>query len=628
MRRALLLVAALLTGALLGSGTPASAHAVLKSSDPREGTVLKTAPDEVTVTFDESVALAEDSLRVLAPDNRPVTAGDPRHMGGKADTVGVPLADGLKEGTYTVTWRVVSADSHAISGAFTFAVGKPSKTPAPTAAEPPVDSAVDTLYGIGRYTAYGGLALLIGIAVFALACLPAGTTARVLRRPFLAGWWALLLSTAALLVLRGPYASGSGPGGVFDLPLLRSTVGSRPGIALLVRLALLLLVALLARRGRPDWRADRPRVATGVVVAIGLATTWAAAEHASAGIQVPVAMASSVLHLLAMAVWLGGLTALLTVLYRTPADEPLPPAAVGRFSRIALGAVAVLAATGLYQSWRGLGSWEALTTPYGRVLAVKTGLVLLMLAVASYSRNWTERMLRTRQEEPTLVAVGSGSHGAPTGTATGTAGSGTPGAETAGSGTAAATAVESAGDEPVTDEPGPDEPAAAEPGPDAPRHGLRKTVLAEVLIGVVVLVATTVLTGSEPGRAATETAHEARVPGRPNVSLTVIPFDAGSPAARGKVQITLEPGRVGRNVVEAVVYRSDGSVIAIPELRLTFTLATQRVGPLDAELADQGGYWGSDTLDLPFAGTWRIRATVRVSDVDQATVSKTVKITP
>ena len=80
--------------------------------------------------------------------------------------------------------------------------------------------------------------------------------------------------------------------------------------------------------------------------------------------------------------------------------------------------------------------------------------------------------------------------------------------------------------------------------------------------------------------------------------------------------------------MEATAYGADGSLIAIPELRLTLTHSEQGVGPLDAGLADQSGYWGSDNLSLPIAGTWTMRATVRVSDIDQVTVEKTVNIIP
>ncbi|NED75252.1 CopD family protein, partial [Streptomyces sp. SID9944] len=249
-----------------------------------------------------------------------------------------------------------------------------------------------------------------------------------------AGWWLLLAATLALLVLRAPYESGAGPAAAFTPSALSRTLTTRPGVVLLIRLALLAPTALflvrLCRRGpQPDapgegrtapQREDRTpapsraALATGAVLALALALTWAASDHASAGLQVPAAMASSVLHLLAMAVWLGGLTALLTTLQRTPrtttaADTDgsagTAPAALvaplaataARFSRLAFLAVTVLVATGIYQSWRGLGSWPALTgTAYGRLLLVKLFAVVLLLAVAAGSRHWTARLAAAR----------------------------------------------------------------------------------------------------------------------------------------------------------------------------------------------------------------------------------------
>ncbi|WP_308375101.1 copper resistance protein CopC [Streptomyces sp. MUM 136J] len=598
---ALLTVAAFVALFLLGGGAPAAAHAVMTGSDPREGTVLRTAPRQVTVTFDEPVALVESSLRVLDPDNRPVTAGDPIHADGKGDTARVRLTDGLGRGTYTVSWRVVSADGHAVSGAFTFSYGEPSGTRA-SATTPAVDPVVRALHGTARYAAYAGLALLIGATVFVLACRPAPTAARTAHRLATAGWWILLASTALLLLLRGPYDSGDGASGALDPGLLGHTASSRPGIALLARLALLLAVALPARNRQPVTALTRRSAAAAALWALALAATWAAADHAAVGIQVPVAVAASMLHLGAMAVWLGGLAALLTALYRAPAAEPLPPTAVARFSRLAMTAVAVLAVTGVYQSWRGLGSVEALfTTGYGRILAFKAWAVLLMLAVAWHSRRHTGRLLRVPGRERTPVTVGGGAPAAPP--------------------------DRGAGGVPLPEGEAPN-PA---PGPHTYRRRLRRCVLAEAAVGVVVLALSTVLTGSQPGRAATEAAAvRPVVPGQPDVNLTMIPFNTGSTAlaGRGRVQITLEPGRVGRNVVEAVVYGADGSPVTVPELRLTLTLRDRRVGPLDAHLADEGGYWGSDTLELPVAGTWTMRATVRTSDIDQVTVERTVRIGP
>ncbi|MFE0510806.1 copper resistance D family protein [Streptomyces sp. NPDC058964] len=334
---------------------------------------------------------------------------------------------------------------------------------------------------------------------------------------------------------------------------------------------------------------------------VGLALTWAAAEHASAGIQVPLAVTSSVLHLLAMAVWLGGLTALLITLYR--AAEPVPPLVVARFSRLAFASVTVLVVTGVYQSWRGLGSWSALAdTSYGRLLIAKLGAVTLLLAAAARSRRWTARLAAAQVPETVRERVPE-----PVG------------------GRAGASAGGPAGGPPAA-EPSPGAAAQAPPsGPDPYRRGLRRSVLAEVAVGVVVLVITTNLTGTLPGRAAAEASQSAATaPGLPAASVTVVPFRVGDHG--GKVQITLDPGRVGPNSVEAVVFGPDGGLAAVPELRLAFTLPARKIGPVDAKVTDRGGYWGTDSVNLPIPGTWTMRVTVRVSDLDQVTVSKPVRI--
>ncbi|MET9625409.1 copper resistance protein CopC [Streptomyces sp. NPDC006464] len=606
-----LLVPAVLAAALLAGATPAAAHAVVTASDPRRDSVLTTPPDHVTVTFSEAVGLSANALRVLDPEGRPVHTGSPGHADGKAETVRVELADGLAQGTYTVSWRATSADSHAISGAFVFSVGAPSRDGAASDTEPNGNGAVDLLQGIGRYVAYAGLSLLLGVAVFGLVCWPGALAVRAVRRLLSAGWWALAGSTLLLLVARAAWESGGDSSGPFDPRLLWDTVGSRQGLALTVRLALLPVAAVALKRWVRAGPAGRAEWVGGAVLAAGLAGTWAVSDHASAGVQVPVAMVSSVVHLLAMSVWLGGLAALFVALARAPLDTPVPGAAVVRFSRLALGSVAALAVSGVYQSWRGLGSWEALATPYGRILLVKTGVVAAMLAVAAYSRNRTRRSVpvpveeTVPVEEPVPVPAGGGPgrgvgafrvRGAPL--PEGAAGSAEPGSVETG------------------------------PRPAAWRRGLRRSVAAEALLGAVVLVVTTVLTGTQPGRADAETVTASRVTGWPDVNLVAMPFDTGGAGitGSGKIQITLEPSRVGRNAVEAVVLGADGGFVSAPELRLTFTHAEDGIGPLDAGLVDRGSHWSSDTLTLPVAGTWTMRATVRTSELDQVTVEKTVEV--
>ncbi|MDX2825135.1 copper resistance protein CopC/CopD [Streptomyces ipomoeae] len=656
---------------LLGGAGSASAHAALKGSDPADGSVLDAAPRDVTLTFTESVSLLEDSIRVVDPENRAVDTGKPGRSGGRSDTARVTLPTGLDDGTYTIAWRVVSADSHPISGALIFSIGEPSATSVSLPADLAEDPLTSSLYDITRYFAYGALALLIGVTVFMAVVL--GGWSEALRRLLLAGWLALLLASVVLLLLRGPYERGTGPGSAFDLSLLGDTAAGRPGLALLTRLALLVPAGffLVRVRGRARVRvqgeaqphgesatetvpaADRQErwgtgtVVAGVLLSVGLAGTWAAAEHASAGIQVPVAMTSSVLHLLAMAAWLGGLTALLTVLYRAP--ESLSAAMVGRFSRLAFASVIVLVVTGVYQSWRGLGSWSAFTsTAYGQVLVAKLGAVVLLLTAAWFSRRWTARLGAVAGEEATAessaatpVAVRVAQ---PVGAVARVEGSGVVSSDAGADGGAGASAGADAGASAGAGADGRSAEAATPPSAEgseavegsgsgsesgAHRQGLRRSVLAEFTVAVVILVITTVLTGTLPGRAAAEAAKEsggAAAPGEITASSTVVPFDVGTPNGHGKVQIDLGPGRVGKNSVQAVVFGPDDGIATVPELRLTFTLKAEKIGPIDAKLTNRGGYWATDTLQLPLPGKWTMRLTVRTTDIDQVTVEKAVRV--
>ncbi|MET8582950.1 copper resistance protein CopC [Streptomyces collinus] len=588
-RRLTVLCAGLLL-ALLGTAAPASAHAALRGTDPADGTVLRSAPRQVTLTFTESVGLLTDSFRVYDARNHRVRTGEADHVPGRSDTARVTLPARLGTGTYTLAWRVVSADSHPVSGALTFSVGRRTATAA-LAPERTEDPATTTLYNIARYVAYLAAALLLGTAAFVAYCRPRERDR--LRRPALAAGWILAAATAALFLLRAPYEEGTGPASALGLSALARTAATRPGELLLARLLLLAVAgacALSARR----WRTAVPRRAVltaAAVLAVALSLTWAAAEHASAGLQVPVAIASTTLHLLAMAAWLGGLAALLLTLRRTAPEAAVPPAAAPthvatRFSRLASASVTVLVVTGVYQSWRGLGSWQALTgTPYGRLLLAKLAAVTLLLAVASRSRRWTSRLA-----EPAPVPL-------------------------------AGRVPQPAGGPPPPPEPEP--PAAPRPSPDR----LRRSVLAEVAVGVVVLVLTTLLTSTLPGRAAAEAAGSGTaVAGIPAASVTTVPFDVGTPGGHGRVQVTLDPGRVGANSVQAVVYGPDGGLSAVPEVRITLTLADRRIGPLDTRVTDRGGYWAADSFDIPLPGTWTMKVTVRVSEVDQVTVSKTVRV--
>jgi copper transport protein len=117
--------------ALLAPAGPASAHAALIGSVPAPGSVIGDSPTEVTITFSEHVSVVEGKVVVLAPDGKKIS--------GSAVVTGAVLHIPVRKaaqplGTYLVSYRVVSADTHPVGGAVTFSVGAPSATP-PSAAD-------------------------------------------------------------------------------------------------------------------------------------------------------------------------------------------------------------------------------------------------------------------------------------------------------------------------------------------------------------------------------------------------------------------------------------------------------------------------------------------------------------
>ncbi|MFE1826691.1 copper resistance protein CopC [Streptomyces yangpuensis] len=639
----ILVLVAAVVALLFGGAAPALAHTALSGSDPADGSVLQTPPRQVTLTFTESISFPDEALRVLSPANERVNPRPAQHADGRANTARVELSGELPEGTYTVAWRVISADGHPISGAFTFSIGKPSETAATVTTDSPDDTAVGRLYGFFRYLAYSGLALLVGVAAFILLCWPAAIALRPVRRLLVGGWATLVVATAALLLLRGPYEAAGSLASAFDPARLARTATGKPGIAFLVRLALLFAAAAAVRwhpalrpvregqGSQPPDFGGRFRLA-GTALALGLALTWATAEHASAGLQVPLAMPVAALHLVAMGVWLGGLITLVVALRdRGPGGRVLPAPAVGRFATLAFRAVAVLVGTGLYQSWRQVGSWGALTgTSYGRTLVVKVAAVVLVLYVASYSRRAAARLLQDpvpaeeaqRTPEPEVARVAQLVGASSTREVTG--GSGGP--DAAAEGGAGGADSSSGGGGSGGDSAGPSPVEEVEES-ERYRRGLRRTVAAEAVLGVVVLAITTLLTGTQPSRAAASESAAVAVGQEPQAKVVIVPFDMGTANHRGQVQITLAPGRVGENTVEAVVFSEDGGLATVPELRLTLTQRESGIGPLDAKLKNQKGYWATYDLRLPMAGEWNLDIVVRTTDIDQVTVRGTVRIT-
>lgn len=721
--RALVLLFLAVIGVLLAGAGPASAHAALTGSDPAQGVVVDKAPTQVTLNFSEKVATSDDSLRVLDPKGKRVDTGKPANISGTS--YAVQLKSGLPDGTYTVSWQVVSADSHPVAGAFTFSIGAPSQTTVSVSGDTAGGGVVGWLYGFGRYMSYAGFIVMVGGGAFVLACWRRGSGVRAVQRLVVSGWLALTSATLLLLLLRGSYTGSGEVGDVFDLSLLGQVLQTKTGAALVSRLLLLAAAALFIAVlfGAYDKRDEEEKrdltfglAIGGFVVSAGLAASWAMAEHASTGLQPGIAMPVDVVHLLAVAAWLGGLSALLVALYRSP--TPVDASAVRRFSTLAFGSVVALVATGVYQSWRQLGSWSAFTdTAYGQLLLVKIGLVALLVGIASVSRRWTGRLadgtdVRTGETEASEESAGEPAAGRETASgqqeasrgqeasgredaaedaprrkepaaaraAGGSAKTASDSASAAGSDAAAGSgaavegargsAVEGARGAAASDDSGEvaDSGAAEATGgssespadsrraaqlarqraavatarqkrerdADPDRFGLRRSVLAEAGVAVVLLAVTTVLTQTEPGRteqeakaATSSSSSSSSSPADSSsgaVTLTM-PFDTGGTDGKGVVSVDLDPARVGGNEMHVYVTRTNGRAFDIPEVKVALTLEARKIGPLPVTPDRVAtGHWAASDVQIPMAGDWKVAVTVRTSDIDQVTVSKNAQI--
>ncbi|MGY2004310.1 copper resistance CopC/CopD family protein [Blastococcus sp. SYSU DS1024] len=585
MRRTALLLALLVVGwfgAGIGTAGPAAAHATLVSTTPGEGARLDAAPDEVTLRFSEGVSLGAGYARVLGADQQRVDAGNASVDG---DVVTIPLRGDLPDGGYLVTYRVVSADSHPVSGAFSFAVGDGELLGAGAAdAAAATDPVVGVLLPVARWVGYAGLALALGVPVLVVTCWPNGRGTARLRRMALGGAVAVAVSAVTGFLLQGPYAAGAGVGAIADPALLGATARTGAGWAALARAALAVALLLVLRRA---WRAAAPpgRVTAVGVAALGggLVLATAAVGHPVAGPWPVLAVLVAAVHAGAMAIWLGGLAGLLAAAVRPGAAPGDVATALPPFSRLAFGAVVALVVSGIVQSVREVASPTALVeTTYGRLLAVKLLLVVVVLAAAGISRVWVQQRLGVRRaprrRTTTVHAFAAAGRAEP-----------------------AAAAVAAAEER---------EQAQAE---SAVEHlpALRRSLLVEAVLAAVVLALSAVLVATPPARTALAQPVE-----------VVLPLQSGSGATSGSVQVTVEPARPGPNTLHLYLFDDDGRLTQPTEIRVTLTERSQEIGPLDVALQPAGpGHFVGDGMAIPGAGTWTLTATVRLDEFTALTAA-------
>src|SRR6266542_802330 len=561
MRRPL--AVALLAGVVLLLAAPAaSAHALLRSSDPSSGASLGKAPEKVTLTFTEPPDLTLSTVHVLDSTGRAVESGRAKGVPGKPLVLEVPLGQ-LPNGAYTVSWRTVSrADGHLTNGSFAFGVGvqAPSATSggAPAAATSPSPSVLGVA---GRWAFDWGLILLVGAVASSLL---------VFRRredgpplPLLGGALALAAAGLAAMIV----AEHSRVGVAFG-DLLGSPTGSK-----LINQAVVLAVTALVLGAVARWpRRPELLVLLGVVAAATMLVHVAGGHAAGEAILTPLNVLVQWAHLLAVGVWVGGFLWLLLGLRGAGAagsgpepgngsqatmgqEERTSPAPVGtavmtapsgdervlavrRFSAMATVALGVVVLTGLTRAVIEVRSWHGLfSTSFGRTLLIKLALVAGLIALGAVNRFRIVPALRAGRAK--VATLGS-------------------------------------------------------------------TVRAELALAIPIVVAAAVLGELPPAQYVSQQAARQQAP----AAVTVTGNDF---ATSVKVELTATPGTVGANQFSAKVVDYDsGQPIPATRVSLSFTLPSRPdvgASALDLKKTPDGRWQGQGILSI--AGRWSITALVQ-----------------
>ena len=373
--RQILLAACLCLGVGLGaalSAAPAFAHAVLLATEPADRAVVESAPASVSLRFNEPVQLV--FVRVLDASGR-VIAEAP--AGGDAAQIALPLPGALPAGNYLVTYRVLSADAHAISGTLVFAVGAAPEQWPEAQAQDRYAPTWGGIAAVNRALHFLALALVAGATAFvALMKGQAGVLRPLLRSP---------VGVAVLLGVVTAVAAVFTQGGiVLDAPFAAARLGDMwsAGMATTQSRQSIAAAALLLATWQAGWLPRARAVWAPTVIAVAALATLAATGHvvtaASHWLTVPVLLAHAIPALL----WVGSFVPLLLALEGRDGSQ-----AALRFARIAPFGLFILVAAGLALAFLQVRTWDGLTgTAYGQALLLKAVLVGALLLIAAINR--------------------------------------------------------------------------------------------------------------------------------------------------------------------------------------------------------------------------------------------------
>ncbi len=540
----------------------AQAHALLEDTSPARGAQLERAPERVSFRFSEPVEAAFGSVRVYDGDGERVDRGSAEHPAGRGDAIAVDLRDGLGVGTYTATYRVISADSHPVTGGFVFTVGR-GGTPAESLDQlieaGGAGRATEVGFGIVRALSYLALALAAGAVVFvlavwrpALAATASSDDRERARAAFVRRTRLILMGSAALgaamsalgLVFQGAIAAGTSFWSAFDPGVVEDVLDTRFGTVWGLRLGAWTVVGALVAVRAPR----RSRVAAAMVVGLlgFLCLTPALGGHAATLDPAWVLVPANFLHVLAMSAWVGGVALLLLVVpaaTRVLAPEhrtPLLAGSISRFSTVALCAVAVLVASGTTQAILDLQALADLTgTAFGRAILVKIGLFVALIALGAWNRQ------RARPRLQALAAEGA--------------------------------------------------------SPGAAGVELRRSLRAELVLMLAVLSVTAALVSYAPPVGAAG------------------PVSADAALGPARLELTVDPALVGPNQVHLYLFdrRSGRQWDRAKELTVTARLPGKGIGPLTLTPRKAGpGHYVIRRAGLAPKGDWQLDVTALVSDFD------------
>jgi copper transport protein len=373
--------------ALVAAGA-ASAHATLEETQPTNDTVVQTSPAQVTMRFSEPVETPFGSVRVYDDALERVDTG--KLLRPARDTVAVSLKSGLGNGTYTVTWRVISADSHPVGGAWVFHVGAASAAGKGVAARVLLANAPTYVSALLTTARLLDFALILALAggsiclVVVLRDLAFETRRRLLG---ILGGLAAGLAVVALagIILQGAKAGGFGLWNALQWDVLHAVLETRFGQVWLAQAAAALAIVYLLLAARyPERRILEAPATAALVLSVLLVLAPAAAGHAS--VNGAFTFVVDVVHVEAAAAWTGALLFLLLALRLAEDRWGRAREWVPAFSALAVFSVAALLAAGVTNAYLEVRTWSGLwETTYGRLLLAKVALVLPLLALGAYN---------------------------------------------------------------------------------------------------------------------------------------------------------------------------------------------------------------------------------------------------